>query len=146
MSLHQLETLPTRTRVHPAARQPLDVSARLAPGQDPGAVLDQIAAHVRGLDTAGVQVSARPDPALVPGNRLFRRPLHSADLIANARFWRMNWNLAGFYVGRQTDSDFSGLGVTSDPSYVRWDLANSVALGSLASAMWSSAVRTPTPD
>src|SRR5215467_3085273 len=31
MSLHQLETLPTRTRVHPAARQPLDMSARLAP-------------------------------------------------------------------------------------------------------------------
>ena len=31
MSLHQLETLPTRTRVHPAARQPLDASARLAP-------------------------------------------------------------------------------------------------------------------
>ena len=31
MSLHQLETLPTRTRVHPAARQPLDVSARLTP-------------------------------------------------------------------------------------------------------------------
>jgi Histidine kinase-like ATPase domain len=30
MSLHQLETLPTRTRVHPAARQPLDASARLA--------------------------------------------------------------------------------------------------------------------
>jgi hypothetical protein len=31
MSLHQLETLPTRTRVHPAARQPLDTSARLDP-------------------------------------------------------------------------------------------------------------------
>jgi hypothetical protein len=29
MSLHQLETLPTRTRVHPAARQPLAVSTRL---------------------------------------------------------------------------------------------------------------------
>src|SRR5487761_529356 len=28
MSLHQLDTLPTRTRVHPAARQPLDLSAR----------------------------------------------------------------------------------------------------------------------
>jgi acetylornithine deacetylase/succinyl-diaminopimelate desuccinylase-like protein len=42
------------------------VSARLVPGQDPGAVLDQIAAHVRGRDTAGVRVSARPDPALVP--------------------------------------------------------------------------------
>src|SRR5271156_6043237 len=31
MSLHHLEALPTRTRVHPAARQPLDASARLAP-------------------------------------------------------------------------------------------------------------------
>jgi len=31
MSLHQLETLPTRTRVHPAARQPLDTSARTDP-------------------------------------------------------------------------------------------------------------------
>jgi anti-sigma regulatory factor (Ser/Thr protein kinase) len=31
MSLHQLETLPTRTRVHPSARQPLDESARLTP-------------------------------------------------------------------------------------------------------------------
>jgi hypothetical protein len=31
MSLHQLETLPTRTRVHPSARQPLDLSARLTP-------------------------------------------------------------------------------------------------------------------
>jgi hypothetical protein len=31
MSLHQLETLPTRTRVHPSARQPLDMSSRLTP-------------------------------------------------------------------------------------------------------------------
>jgi hypothetical protein len=31
MSLHQVDALPTRTRVHPAARQPLDRSARLAP-------------------------------------------------------------------------------------------------------------------
>src|ERR1700758_2363720 len=31
MSLHQLETLPTRTRVHPPVRQPLDLSARLEP-------------------------------------------------------------------------------------------------------------------
>jgi outer membrane cobalamin receptor len=68
------------------------------------------------------------DPALVPGNRLFQRPLHSANLIANAHFGRMNWNLAGYYVGRRTDSDFDGLGITSDPSYVRWDLANSITL------------------
>jgi outer membrane cobalamin receptor len=68
------------------------------------------------------------DPALVPGNRLFKRPLHSANLIANASFHRMNWNLAGYYVGRETDSDFLGLGITSDPSYVVWDLANSIDL------------------
>jgi vitamin B12 transporter len=69
------------------------------------------------------------DPALIPGNRLFKRPLHSANLIANAHFRRMNWNLSGSYVGRRTDSDFLGLGITSDPSYVRWDLANNIDLG-----------------
>jgi vitamin B12 transporter len=69
------------------------------------------------------------DPALATGNRLFKRPLHSADLIANAHFRRMNWNLAGYYVGRRTDSDFDGLGITSDGSYVRWDLANTINLG-----------------
>jgi anti-sigma regulatory factor (Ser/Thr protein kinase) len=31
MSLHQLDTLPTRTRVHPATRQPLDQSAKATP-------------------------------------------------------------------------------------------------------------------
>jgi vitamin B12 transporter len=69
------------------------------------------------------------DPALAPGNRLFHRPLHSANLALNARFRRMNWNLAGVYVGRRTDSDFDGFGISSDPSYVRWDLANRVQLG-----------------
>lgn len=69
------------------------------------------------------------DPALLPGNRLFLRPLHSANFVANAHFLRMNWNLAGFYVGRRADSDFLGLGYTSASSYVRWDLANSIDLG-----------------
>ncbi len=78
------------------------------------------------------------DPALAQGNRLFKRPLHSADLIANAHFRRMNWNLAGYYVGRRADSDFDsaiidgkcvGFCIKSDGSYVRWDLANSIDLG-----------------
>jgi vitamin B12 transporter len=69
------------------------------------------------------------DPALIAGNRLFLRPLHSANLIANARFLRMNWNLVGNYIGRRTDSDFLGLGITSTPAYVRWDLSNSINLG-----------------
>jgi outer membrane cobalamin receptor len=62
------------------------------------------------------------DPVLTPGNRLFLRPLNSADLILNATFWRMDWNLAGYVVGRSTDSDFLGLGFTSNPGYFRLDL------------------------
>jgi outer membrane cobalamin receptor len=69
------------------------------------------------------------DPTQAPGNRLFLRPLHSANLIANAHFLRMNWNVAGYFVGARTDSDFLGLGLTRAPSYLRWDLANSIALG-----------------
>lgn len=65
------------------------------------------------------------DPTQAPGNRLFLRPLHSANLVANAGFKRMNWTLMGTYVGRRTDSDFLGLGYTSVASYVRWDAATS---------------------
>jgi vitamin B12 transporter len=69
------------------------------------------------------------DPALAPGNRLFERPLHAANVAVNVRLFHMNWNLAGYYVGRRTDSDFDGLGITSVAGYVRWDLANSIDLG-----------------
>ena len=82
------------------------------------------------------------DPSFEAGNRLFRRPLHSANVIANAHFLRMNWNLSGHYVGRRSDSDFistfvngicqPGPGspcITSNPSHVRWDFANSIYLG-----------------
>jgi outer membrane cobalamin receptor len=68
------------------------------------------------------------DPTLEPGNRLIHRPLHSANLILNATIRRMNWNLAGTYVGRAQDSDFLGLGITSNPSWVRWDLATILPL------------------
>ncbi len=77
------------------------------------------------------------DPALVAGNRLFKRPLHSANLSLNAHFQRVNWNLTGFYVGRRTDSDFLssivdgvcvGPCIKSNPSYVRWDMAMMVPL------------------
>jgi vitamin B12 transporter len=75
------------------------------------------------------------DPALAQGNRLFKRPLHSGSLIANAHFRRANINFAGYYVGRRTDSDFDGLGITSDPSYVRWDVATAVPVARGLSAI-----------
>ncbi len=75
-------------------------------------------------DNSRVLVSPNAtDPSEIPGNRLFLRPMNSANLIVNARFRKTNWNLAGTYVGRRTDSDFLGLGYTSTPSYVRWDFA-----------------------
>ena len=63
------------------------------------------------------------DPSLVAGNRLLRRPVHSGNLILNADFRRMNWNLASYFSGSRTDSDFLGLGFTSNPGYARFDLA-----------------------
>jgi vitamin B12 transporter len=78
-------------------------------------------------DNSRVLVSPNAtDPTLEPGNRLFHRPLHSANLAMIARWRQMNWMLAGTYVGRATDSDFFGLGITSNPSWVRWDIAASV--------------------
>jgi outer membrane cobalamin receptor len=80
-------------------------------------------------DSKVIKSPEAADLALTAGNRLFLRPLHSANLIANARFLRMNWNLAGYYTGRRADSDFLGLGITSTPAWVRWDLSNSIDLG-----------------
>ena len=70
------------------------------------------------------------DPTLAPGNRLFLRPLHSANLVLNAAWRRMDWNLAGYYVGRTTDSDFLGLRLPPTlPSYVHMDLGTQFFLG-----------------
>ncbi len=85
------------------------------------------------------------DPALAQGNRLFKRPLNSASLIANAHFRWANFNLGGYYVGRRADSDFDSVinsngvctgpyCITSDPSYVRWDAAASVPVAKGLSA------------
>lgn len=68
------------------------------------------------------------DPTQAPGNRLFLRPLNSANLILNAAFRRMDWNLTGHFVGRETDSDFLGLGFTSNPGYFRLDLGTQFQL------------------
>ncbi|HVA72776.1 MAG TPA: TonB-dependent receptor, partial [Candidatus Limnocylindrales bacterium] len=80
-------------------------------------------------DTRVLKAPNAFDPTQEPGNRLFLRPLHSADLILNAAFRRMDWNLAGYFVGRETDSDFLGLGFTSNPSHFRLDLGTEVAAG-----------------
>ncbi|HXX45797.1 MAG TPA: TonB-dependent receptor [Candidatus Acidoferrales bacterium] len=74
-------------------------------------------------DTKVLKSPNATDPALIPGNRLLKRPLNSGNLIFSARERGMTFNLIGTYVGRRTDSDFDGLGITSDPGYFRMDLA-----------------------
>ncbi|MHB8755853.1 MAG: TonB-dependent receptor [Candidatus Acidiferrales bacterium] len=86
-------------------------------------------------DTRVLKAPNALDPVLTPGNRLFLRPLHSADLILNAAFRRMDWNLAGYFVGRETDSDFLGFGLTSNPSHFRLDLGSQFAVGHGVTAM-----------
>jgi outer membrane cobalamin receptor len=68
------------------------------------------------------------DPALVPGNRLLKRPLNSTNATLNAHWHGANLFLGAYYIGRQTDSDFLGLGITSDPGYFRLDMAASMPL------------------
>jgi len=48
----------------------------------------------------------------IPGNRLIRRPVHSGNLLLNAAFHRMNWNLSGYFTAGGPTA-ISGLGSTT---------------------------------
>jgi acetylornithine deacetylase/succinyl-diaminopimelate desuccinylase-like protein len=58
------------------------VTCRLVPGQDPDAILEAIAAHVRRQDAAGVSVEVRADQARVPAYTI--PPSHPAITAATA--------------------------------------------------------------
>ncbi len=62
------------------------------------------------------------------GNHLLRRPVNSGNLWFNANYRRFNFNLAGYFSGRRTDSDFLGLNITRNPGYARFDIATSYEL------------------
>jgi vitamin B12 transporter len=68
------------------------------------------------------------DPNYIVGSRLIRRPVNSGNLVLNAAFRRMNWNLSGYFTGARRDSDFLGLGLTNNPGYARFDFAGSYNL------------------
>jgi len=77
------------------------------------------------------------DPALIAGSRLIRRPLHSGSLVLNATYRRLNVNLAGYFSGVRTDSDFLsfrfagtcfGPCISQNAGYGRLDLATSLDL------------------
>jgi vitamin B12 transporter len=60
-----------------------------------------------------------------PGNHLLRRPVNSGNLWLSASVHRLNFNLAGYFTGVRTDSDFDGLGITRNPGYAHFDFATS---------------------
>jgi len=64
-----------------------------------------------------------------PGNHLLRRPVNSGNIWLNASYRRFNFNIAGYFTGVRTDSDFDGLGLTRNPGYARFDIATSYDWG-----------------
>lgn len=65
------------------------------------------------------------DPALVPGNRLIRRPPQSGSITFIGSYRRFNAVFAGYFSGERTDTDFLFLGFTRNPGYARFDLSAS---------------------
>lgn len=62
------------------------------------------------------------------GNHLLRRPVNSGNVWFNANLRRLNFNLAAYFTGARTDSDFDGFGITRNPGYARFDVATSYLL------------------
>jgi vitamin B12 transporter len=80
-------------------------------------------------DTRVLQTVSSAPAVEQPGNHLLRRPVNSGNLWLNATFRRINFNLAGYFTGVRTDSDFDGLGLTRNPGYARFDFATSYNFG-----------------
>ena len=70
------------------------------------------------------------DEALLPGNRLLRRPVNSGSLTISSGWKNVNVLLAGYFSGQRTDSDFLFLGLPPrTPGYARIDLSASYYVG-----------------
>jgi vitamin B12 transporter len=63
------------------------------------------------------------DPNYLIGSRLLRRPVNSGNVMLNASYWRMNWNIIGYFTGQRTDYDYPGQ--IMDPGYALLNLAAS---------------------
>jgi vitamin B12 transporter len=61
------------------------------------------------------------DPNYLPGSRLLRRPVNSGNIMLNANYWRMNWNISGYFTGQRYDYNFPGQII--DPGYALINLA-----------------------
>ena len=62
------------------------------------------------------------DPALVPGERLIRRPVNSGSLGINLYYAHVNWNFLSYFTGVRTDSNFVNPGQTNNPGNARFHI------------------------
>jgi vitamin B12 transporter len=76
-------------------------------------------------DTRVLQTVSSAPAIEQPGNHLLRRPVNSGNLWLSANVHRLNFNIAAYFTGVRTDSDFDGLGITHNPGYARFDFATS---------------------
>jgi vitamin B12 transporter len=63
------------------------------------------------------------DPNYLIGSRLLRRPVNSGNVALNASYWRMNWNISGYFTGQRFDYNFPGQVI--NPGYALFNLAAS---------------------
>jgi vitamin B12 transporter len=61
------------------------------------------------------------DPNYFEGSRLLRRPVNSGNVMLNASFLRMNWNLSGYFTGQRFDYNYPGQII--NPGYALLNLA-----------------------
>jgi vitamin B12 transporter len=61
------------------------------------------------------------DPNYLIGSRLLRRPVNSGNITLNANYWRINWNLSGYFTGQRFDYNFPGQVI--NPGYALINLA-----------------------
>jgi vitamin B12 transporter len=64
---------------------------------------------------------ANLDPNYLPGSRLLRRPVNSGNIMLNANYWRMNWNISGYFTGKRYDYNYPTQVI--DPGYALINLA-----------------------
>jgi len=86
-------------------------------------------------DSRVVKSPNASDPALLPGNRLLRRPVDSGSVSLATNWRRVGILFSGYFTGQRTDSDFLFLGLPPHTAgYARFDLATTYQFGRGVSA------------
>jgi vitamin B12 transporter len=66
-------------------------------------------------------INLNGDPNYFVGSRLLRRPVNSGNITLNTNYWRMNWNVSGYFTGQRLDVNYPGQII--DPGYALINLA-----------------------